>query len=273
MSRPATSPSGPPEPRWRRPDRARRDRPHRGRHDHTRPDLSRDGMPPAGRLGIHGCPAFDVQAVCTGFIYALGVADKFVKSGSHVRRWWSARTHTRACWTGATGAPVCLFGDGAGAVVIGAATSRASSPHTCTRTGASSGCCMSTGACPGATGRCAKATRTPRCGRRGVQDGGAHLEPDRRRDAASEQHGEERRRTGWCRTRPIIRIIEATARKLKLSPEQVVVTIGEHGNTSAGSVPLALDVAVRDGRIKRGDTLLLEAFGGGFTWGSALIRY
>jgi 3-oxoacyl-[acyl-carrier-protein] synthase-3 len=69
------------------------------------------------------------------------------------------------------------------------------------------------------------------------------------------------------------RIIEATARKLKLSPEQVVVTIHEHGNTSAGSVPLALDVAVRDGRIKRGDTLLLEAFGGGFTWGSALLRY
>jgi 3-oxoacyl-[acyl-carrier-protein] synthase-3 len=70
-----------------------------------------------------------------------------------------------------------------------------------------------------------------------------------------------------------IRIIQATARKLKMSMDKVVVTVDEHGNTSAASVPLALDVAVRDGRIKRGETLLLEAFGGGFTWGSALIKY
>ena len=70
-----------------------------------------------------------------------------------------------------------------------------------------------------------------------------------------------------------IRIIQATARKLRMSMDRVVVTVGEHGNTSAASVPLALDVAVRDGRIKRGETLLLEAFGGGFTWGSALIKY
>jgi 3-oxoacyl-[acyl-carrier-protein] synthase-3 len=172
------------------------------------------------RLGANGCTAFDVQAVCTGFIYALGIADRFIRTGDVKRALVvGADTHSRLLdWSDRQ--TCILFGDGNEVFKI--------------------------------------AVRTLR---RIVSEA---------LDANNMQPSD----IDWLIPHQAnIRIIEATARKLDIPAERVVITVAEHGNTSAASVPLALDVAVRDGRVKRGDVVLLEAFGGGFTWGSALIRY
>lgn len=225
------------------------------------------------RLGIHGCPAFDLQAVCTGFIYALGVADKFVKSGSTVRALVvGADTHSRLLDWSDRGTCV-LFGDGAGAMVIGASDEPGILSTHLHADGSFERLLYVDGGVP--------------CGNGKISEGNAYTKMQgsevfkiavrtlsRIVDETLRANNMEKGDVDWLVPHQANhRIIEATARKLNMSPEQVVVTIDEHGNTSAGSVPLALDVAVRDGRIKRGDTLLLEAFGGGFTWGSALVRY
>ncbi len=225
------------------------------------------------RLGIHGCAAFDIQAVCTGFVYALGVADKFVRTGSaSCVLVVGAETLSRIVdWTDRS--TCVLFGDGAGAVVLEASEE------------------------PGiisahlhADGDYESLLRVPGGVSKGydlVQEGGAYMEMKgnevfkmavttlgRIVDETLEANGLEKSDIDWLIPHQAnIRIINATARKLRMSTERVVVTVGEHGNTSAASVPLALDQAVRDGRVKRGETILMEAFGGGFTWGSVLLKY
>ena len=225
------------------------------------------------RLDIHGTAAFDVQAVCTGFIYALGIADKFIKTGaSKCALVVGTETFSRIVdWNDrSTG---ILFGDGAGAVVLEASDE------------------------PGilsthlhADGSYEHLLNVPAgisTGYDKVQAGQAYVQMEgnevfkmavntlgRIVDETLAANDMEKSDVDWLIPHQAnIRIIQATARKLKMSMDHVVVTVDEHGNTSAASVPLALDTAVRDGRIKRGETLLLEAFGGGFTWGSALMKY
>ena len=225
------------------------------------------------RLDIHGCPAFDIQAVCTGFIYALAVAEKFIQSGSaRTALVVGAEIFSRILNWQDRGTCV-LFGDGAGAVVLQADD----------ETGILSSHIH-------ADGKYENLLWVPY----GIGDGYDEVKAGK---AFVEMRGNEvfkmavntlgrivdetlaandmsKSDIDWLVPHQAnIRIITATARKLKMSMEQVVVTVNTHGNTSAASVPLALDVAVRDGRIKRGELLLLEAFGGGFTWGSILVRY
>ncbi|MDX1608762.1 MAG: beta-ketoacyl-ACP synthase III [Halofilum sp. (in: g-proteobacteria)] len=225
------------------------------------------------RLGLHGCAAFDLQAVCTGFIYALGVAEKFIASGSsRCALVIGAETMSRILDWSDRGTCV-LFGDGAGAVVLEAADEpgiRSTHLH--------------------ADGNYAELLHVRggvSTNYQSVLDGTAYVEMKgnevfkmatntlgRIVDETLAANGLEKSDIDWLVPHQAnIRIIAATARKLQMSLDQVIVTVQEHGNTSAASIPLALDVGVRDGRIKRGDMLLLEAFGGGFTWGSALLTY
>jgi 3-oxoacyl-[acyl-carrier-protein] synthase-3 len=225
------------------------------------------------RLDIHGCPAFDIQAVCTGFIYALDVADRFIRTGG-ARRALVVGADVMSRITDWTDRGTCvLFGDGAGAVVLEASDEPgilSSHLH--------------------ADGQYQDLLMVPAGVSQGydkVQEGKAYVQMQgnevfkvavntlgRIVDETLEANRLPQSAIDWLIPHQAnIRIIEATAKKLKMPMERVVVTVGEHGNTSAASVPLALDVAVRDGRIKRGETLLLEAFGGGFTWGSTLLKY
>ena len=225
------------------------------------------------RLDIHGCPAFDVQAVCSGFVYALAVAEKFIKTGSSKTALViGAEVFSRILDWQDRGTCV-LFGDGAGAVILQASE----------ETGI-----LSTHI--HADGDYVDLLQVP-CG---IADGYDQVKAGQ---AFVEMKGNEvfkmavntlgrivdetlaanqmmKSDIDWLVPHQAnIRIIAATAKKLKMSMDQVVVTVNKHGNTSAASVPLALDVAVRDGRIKKNEILLLEAFGGGFTWGSALLRF
>jgi 3-oxoacyl-[acyl-carrier-protein] synthase-3 len=221
------------------------------------------------RLDIHGCPAFDLQAVCTGFVYALGVADKFIRTGSATRALVvGAETISRIVdWTDR--GTCVLFGDGAGAVLIGADD------------------------VPGIIDSCLHADGSYRellqvpAGIGNGYNGSGYMEMKgnevfrvavttlgRIVDEILQANAMTRADIDWLVPHQAnLRIIQATARKLDLPMEQVVVTVGDHGNTSAASVPLAFDRAVRDGRIQRGQIVLMEAFGGGFTWGSLLLRY
>jgi 3-oxoacyl-[acyl-carrier-protein] synthase-3 len=222
------------------------------------------------KLGIHGCPAFDIQAVCTGFVYALTVADKFIKSGSAKNVLViGAEIFSRIIdWTDRN--TCVLFGDGAGAVVLQASeTPGILSTHIHCDGSFNSLLQVPTG--PGSV----------------VSDIPAVVDMQGNEvfkiavktlsqivDETLEANNLEKHDIDWLVPHQAnIRIIAATARKLNMSMDKVVVTVDEHGNTSAASIPLALDTAVRDGRIQRGEKLLLEAFGGGFTWGSALIQY
>lgn len=223
------------------------------------------------RLDIHGCPAFDVQAVCTGFVYALGVADNFIRAGSaRTALVVGAETITRIVDWNDRGTCV-LFGDGAGAVVLSA--------------GEEAGILSTHLHADGKYNQLL------------TVNGGVSTGFDEEHPSIIEMRGNEVFKVAvntlgrivdetlaanglakgdidWLVPHQAnIRIIEATARKLKMPMDNVVVTVDHHGNTSAASVPLALDTAVRDGRIQRGELVLLEAFGGGFTWGSALVRF
>ena len=225
------------------------------------------------RLGNHGCTAFDIQAVCTGFIYALGVADKFVKCGDAERALVvGADTHSRLLdWTDRQ--TCILFGDGAGAVVLEAADEPGIYSTHLHADGGYEELLYVDGGVPRGAGIIAEGNAYTKM--RGNEVFKVAVRTLRRIvDESLEANAMSAADIDWLIPHQAnIRIIEATAAKLDLPGERVIVTIGEHGNTSAASVPLALDVAVRDGRIKRGDNLLLEAFGGGFTWGSAVIRY
>ncbi|MEX2475990.1 beta-ketoacyl-ACP synthase III [Marinobacter sp.] len=225
------------------------------------------------RLGIRGCPAFDVQAVCSGFVYALSVADKFIKTGSSKKALVvGAEIFSRIINWEDRGTCV-LFGDGAGAVVLEANE----------ETGI-----LSTHI--HADGRYEELLHVP-CGVGSDYDrvkaglGFVEMKGSEVFKVAVNTLGKivdetlaanrmKKSDIDWLVPHQAnLRIISATAKKLNMSMDQVVITVDKHGNTSAASIPLALDVAVRDGRIRKNEVVLLEAFGGGFTWGSALLRY
>ena len=222
------------------------------------------------KLGMtNGKAAFDLQAVCSGFVYALSVADQFIKTGAarHVLV-IGAETLSRITDWNDRGNCI-LWGDGAGAVVLGASSEPgiiATHIH--------------------ADGRHKELLRTTTGASTGLHEpalmrmeGNAVFKMavntlDRIVDETLEANGLQKSDIDWLVPHQAnIRIISATAKKLGMSMDNVVTTVAGHGNTSAASVPLAFDVAVRDGRIKRGQTVLMEAFGGGFTWGSALLKY
>ena len=222
------------------------------------------------KLGMtNSKPAFDLQAVCSGFIYALTVAEQFIKSGAakHIMV-IGAETLSRITDWNDRGNCI-LWGDGAGAVVLGASTE------------------------PGiisthihADGQHKDLLQTTTGPSRGLDgpvmirmEGNAVFKMavntlDSIVDETLAANGLQKSDIDWLVPHQAnIRIIQATAKKLAMSMDKVVTTIADHGNTSAASVPLAFDTAIRDGRIQRGQTVLMEAFGGGFTWGSALLRY
>lgn len=221
------------------------------------------------QLGIkNNCPAFDVQAVCSGFVYALAVADSMIKSGAaKTALVIGAETMSRITdWTDRSNC--ILWGDGAGAVVLQASQDAGIiSTHL------------------HADGSYEKLLNVPtgvskQNGDKTVKmEGNAVFKMavntlDQIVDETLTVNGLQKSDIDWLVPHQAnIRILQATAKKLDMSLDKVVVTVDKHGNTSAASVPLALDVAVRDGRIKRGDVILMEAFGGGFTWGSALVKY
>jgi 3-oxoacyl-[acyl-carrier-protein] synthase III len=225
------------------------------------------------RLGIHGCPAFSLEAACTGFVYALSVADKFVRQGeSKCALVVGAETLTRIVDWNDRGTCV-LFADGAGAVVL----TPASEPGIISTRLHSDGKYKDLLLYPDGVSKGFKLVRE---GKAGVQMKGNEVYKvavNTLGQLVTETlnvNGIGTDQLDWLIPHQAnIRIIEAIARRLDLPMEKVIVTINTQGNTSAASVPLALDTGIRDGRVKRGQLLLLEAFGGGFTWGSALIRY
>jgi len=223
------------------------------------------------RLGIHGCPAFDIQAVCTGFVYALTVADKFIKAGG-VRNALVIGAESLSRIVDWTDRNTCvLFGDGAGAVVLQASEEIGilSTHIHC------DGSFNELLHVPGGPGGVESLTESDTIEMQGNDVFKVAVRTlSNIVDETLEANQLEKSAIDWLIPHQAnIRIIAATAKKLSMSMDHVVVTVDEHGNTSAASIPLALDAAVRDGRIQRGETLLLEAFGGGFTWGSALIKY
>jgi len=226
------------------------------------------------RLGIAGCGAFDVNAACSGFLYALSVADKFIKCGdAKTVLVVGAETLTRMVdWTERT--TCVLFGDGAGAVVLKAdAETGVLSTHLHADGSKKELLWNPVGV---SVGFDAEATNV---GVR-IQMSGSDVfkYAVKALDSVVEEtlaaNGLDRHDIDWLIPHQAnLRIIEATAKRLDMPMERVIVTVDRHGNTSSGSVPLALDEAVRSGKVQRGQLLLLEAFGGGFTWGSALLRY
>ncbi|MDH5300052.1 MAG: ketoacyl-ACP synthase III [Gammaproteobacteria bacterium] len=225
------------------------------------------------KLDIHGCPAFDIQAVCSGFVYAVSVVDQFIRTGAaKTALVVGAETLSRILdWNDRT--TCVLFGDGAGAVVIQASDQPGIlSTHIhadgqykelLTTNGG-----ISENAQALMSGEIAIQMKGNEVFKTAVNTLGDIV------DETLAANGMEKSDIDWLVPHQAnIRIIAATAKKLKMPMERVVTTVATHGNTSAASIPLALDVAVRDGRIQRGETVLMEAFGGGFTWGSVLMKF
>jgi 3-oxoacyl-[acyl-carrier-protein] synthase-3 len=225
------------------------------------------------RLGIHGCPAFSIEAACTGFIYALSTADKFIRAGdAKCALIIGAEIITKLIdWSDRS--TCVLFGDGAGAVIV----KPSDEPGIISTHLGADGQYKDLLYYPvGASKDLAKA---------GVGDSRIMMKGNEVFKVAVKTLGNvaeqalqanniDKSELDWLVPHQAnLRIIQATAKRLKLPLDKVIQTVQDHGNTSAASVPMALDVAVRDGRIKRGHLILLEAFGGGFTWGSVLMRY
>lgn len=222
------------------------------------------------KLGIQGCAAFDVQAVCSGFVYALTIADSMIRTGA-ARKALVIGAEVFSRILDFTDRTTCvLFGDGAGAVVLEASDTPgllATELH--------------------ADGRYADILCTPGTMSGGQVMGLPFLKMDGQavfklavgvlEDVARsvlDKAGRTEADIDWLIPHQAnIRIMHGTAKKLKLSLDKLIVTVDEHGNTSAASIPLALDVAVRTGSIKRGDTVMLEGVGGGFTWGAVLLDF
>lgn len=226
------------------------------------------------RIGANGCAAFDVNAACSGFIFALSVADNFIRAGNaKTVLVVGAETLTRMLdWSDRN--TCVLFGDGAGAVVLKADSEAGIlSTHLHADGGKKELLYNPVGVSVGFK------PEEKNAGVRVLMSGNEVFKHavkalDSVVDEALEANGLTKADLDWLIPHQAnLRIIEATAKRLDMSMDQVIVTVHKHGNTSAGSVPLALDEAVRTGKVQRGQLLLLEAFGGGFTWGSALIRY
>lgn len=222
------------------------------------------------KLGIAGCPVFDLQAVCSGFVYALTVADAMIRTGSaKCALVVGAEVFSRILDFNDRTTCV-LFGDGAGAVVLEASNEPGILASDLHADGKHVGILCVPGHVSGGD-----AIGTPLL----HMDGQAVfklavrvLEESAR--TTLRKAGKTEADIDWLIPHQAnIRIMEGTAKKLKLPLDKLVVTVGEHGNTSAASIPLALDEAVRSGKVKKGDTLMLEGVGGGFTWGSVLLTY
>jgi 3-oxoacyl-[acyl-carrier-protein] synthase-3 len=222
------------------------------------------------KLGANGCAAFDLQAVCSGFVYALAVADAMVRAGAaSCALVIGAEVFSRILDFNDRTTCV-LFGDGAGAVVLEASDEPGILATDLHADGKHVGilCVPGTVAGGQVLGDPLLKMDGPAVFKLavGVLDSAAR--------AVLAKAGLTEADVDWLIPHQAnIRIMMGTAKKLKLSPDKVIVTVDEHGNTSAASVPLALDAAVRSGRVQRGDTLLLEGVGGGFTWGAVLLRY
>jgi 3-oxoacyl-[acyl-carrier-protein] synthase-3 len=222
------------------------------------------------KLGIAGCPAFDVQAVCSGFVYALTVADAMIRTGAA----------SKALVVGAevfsrildfTDRTTCvLFGDGAGAVVLEASDTPGILASDLHADGKHVGILCVPGTVAG--GQVLGTPFLKMDGQAVFKLAVGVLESAAR--ATLEKAGRTDADIDWLIPHQAnIRIMQGTAKKLKMPLDKLVVTVDEHGNTSAASIPLALDAAVRGGRIRKGDTLMLEGVGGGFTWGAVLLDF
>jgi 3-oxoacyl-[acyl-carrier-protein] synthase-3 len=220
-------------------------------------------------LGINDCIAFDVHAVCTGFLYALTVADSLLRSGSAKRALViGAETFSRILdWEDR--ATCVLFGDGAGALVLQAEETDGGILATSLHADGRHNDLLFVDGGPSTTGTVGKLRMK---GREVFRHAVLNLAGVLTEVLAAA--GLEADDVDWVVPHQAnARILDATSKKLGLPPEKVVVTVDRHANTSAASVPLAFDTAVRDGRIKRGDIVVLEAMGGGFTWGAAALKY
>jgi len=226
------------------------------------------------RLGANGCAAFDVNAACSGFIYALGVADKFIRSGAaKTALVIGAETLTRMLDWSDRGTCV-LFADGAGAVVLKAdAEAGILSTHLHADGGYRHLLHNPVGVSVGFKPEEKNAgVRVMMTGNEVFKVAVKTLDAVVEETLAANQL--DKSAIDWLIPHQAnLRIIEATARRLAMPMDRVIVTVDRHGNTSSASVPLALDEGVQSGKIKRGELLLMEAFGGGFTWGSALVRF
>ena len=222
------------------------------------------------KLGVAGCPAFDIQAVCSGFVYALTVADAMIKTG----------TATKALVIGAevfsrildfSDRTTCvLFGDGAGAVVLEACSTPGILASDLHADGKHVGILCVPGHVSG--GKVAGDALLKMDGQAVFKLAVGVLESAARATLAKANLTEAD--IDWLIPHQAnIRIMQSTAKKLKLPLEKLIVTVDQHGNTSAASIPLALDASVRSGKIQKGDTLMLEGVGGGFTWGAVLLTY
>lgn len=223
------------------------------------------------KLGIAGCPAFDVQAVCAGFMYALATANAYIKSGMATKALIiGAETFSRLLdWNDRR--TCVLFGDGAGAVILGASNQEGGILHAELR----------------ADGAYSHILQTPGKIAAGQIEGSPYLYMDGQAvykfavKALANIALEVIEKSGLSSTdidwiiphQANLRIIESTARHLKVPMDKVIVTLSEQGNTSAASIPLALDQGIKSGRIQRGQTLLLEGIGGGFAWGAVTVKY
>jgi 3-oxoacyl-[acyl-carrier-protein] synthase-3 len=222
------------------------------------------------KLGVAGCPAFDVQAVCSGFVYALTVADAMIKTGSaRCALVIGAEVFSRIL--DFKDRTTCvLFGDGAGAVVLEASDEPGILSTDLHADGKHAGILCVPGHVSG--GQVLGSPMLQMDGQAVFKLAVGVLEEAAR--AALAKAGRTEADIDWLIPHQAnIRIMQSTARKLKLSMDKVVVTVDQHGNTSAASIPLALDSGVRSGQIKRGDTLMLEGVGGGFTWGAVLLDF
>jgi 3-oxoacyl-[acyl-carrier-protein] synthase-3 len=221
------------------------------------------------KLGAHGCPAFDVQAVCSGFIYALSVADAMIQTGAASRALVVGAEVFSRILDFKDRTTCVLFGDGAGAVVLQASDTPGILASDLHADGKHVGILCVPGHVSGGA-----ALGNPLL----QMDGQAVfklavgvLEETAR--AVLAKAGKTEADIDWLIPHQAnIRIMQSTAKKLKLPMDKVVVTVDQHGNTSAASIPLALDSAVRGGKVRKGETLMLEGVGGGFTWGAVLLN-
>lgn len=222
------------------------------------------------KLGATDCPAFDVQAVCSGFVYALSTADKFIKSGQHkCALVVGAEVFSRILDWNDRGTCV-LFGDGAGAVVLRASDTPGIHASVLRADGRHAGMLSVPGNVSG--GKIIGSPFLQMVGNQVFKFAVKVLDEVGRETLALAGAGVED--VDWLIPHQAnVRILDATARKLGIPPEKVVVTVDHHGNTSAASIPLALDEYVRAGRIRPGDRLLMEGVGGGFTWGAVYATY
>ena len=223
------------------------------------------------KLGItHGCPAFDVQAVCSGFVYALTVADAMIKTGAASKALVIGAEVFSRILDFKDRTTCVLFGDGAGAVVLGASATPGILATELHADGRHAGILCVPGTVAGG-----KVLGDPLL----KMDGPAVFKLadsvlDKVARSVLEKAGRTEADIDWLIPHQAnIRIMQGTAKKLKMSLDKLIVTVDEHGNTSAASIPLALDVAVRAGKIKSGDTVMLEGVGGGFTWGAVLLDF